>query len=628
MTTTETCAAHLDALDAHRDAFVVRLDAAIALLEGVASRPVVKRLRAHRDELAAELAAEVRTMAGVLLRGEPLDGRVVALWPLPAWLSPWLPHTETDPVDVPDVATVREWATARGLDDVAPGLLSFVGPAGAWFTGIASVPGAVDVDGQRWPAAGVWALCRVALDYSPGWAARRAARVVWGLLDERTEGRTRPVFESAVRVAAGDVALTDREVATLAGRLRDVARADVLPLFDTLPRSDLEALATVDGALTWDRGLALVLDRIGDIDGARMLLERSAERVAAGTGPALFEGGAAAIFALWTEERDEVPRWLRTLARALWTYQWAPARERAARLKAPALPLVVRRDLEGIRDGRDLRPSSHGGFDWLTPDGRPVARFVSPSVDPERIATMRGGIERLHGVTFQRVIRGLTRRAYQQAIAGINPFNRLVYPGGFEAFAVAHGIAAGRERAGLEATFATLQGYRRDASDIPSILTFWLRRASPAGCAQLRVDVGEALLPGYVSDTAGDRRLVPVLDVPFLDFADRGRHAALCDLQWDILIEQRIRCEEYAAHGGADVDVAALAAQREGLSGAWGDKARHAWTTGPDAWLRDDGRGRLSLVDPGADALIREAADYVRNARNRGIVKAAKRRKG
>lgn len=613
--------------------FNARIDAAVA-------DPCVAHLirpRERRGLVArapAELAAEVERMAGVLLRGEPLDGRVVALWPLPAWL-PQSPQRWPDvaTADLPDVSTVREWARSRGLDTVAPDLtarvLGYTGPAGAYFTGIHGVPGAVDVDGQRWPAAGVWALCRVALDYSPGWAARRAARVVWGLLDERTEERTRPVFESAVRVAAGDAALTDREVATLAGRLRDVARADVLPLFDTLPRSDLEALATVDGALTWDRGLAGVLDRIGEIDKAATILERSAERAALGTGPALFEGGAAAIFALWTGEIDGVPRWLFALAAALWTHQWAPARERAARLKAPALPLVVRRDLEGIRNGRDLRPSSHGGFDWLTPDGRPVARFVSPSVDPERIATMRGGIERLHGVTFQRIIRGLTRRAYQQAIAGINPFNRLVYPGGFEGFAVAHGIAAGRERAGLEATFATLHGYRRGSSDIPPILTFWLRKASPSGRAQLRVDVGEALLPGYVSTLpAQARRLVPVLDVPFLDFADRGRHAALCDLQWDILIEQRIRCEEYAAHGGADVDVAALAAQREGLSRAWGDKARHAWTTGPDAWLRDDGRGRLSLVDPGADALIREAADYVRNARTRGIVKADKRRKG
>ena len=233
----------------------------------------------------------------------------------------------------------------------------------------------------------------------------------------------------------------------------------------------------------------------------------------------------------------------------------------------------------------------------------------------------------MHGLTFERVIRGLTRRAYQQAVEGVNPYTRLVYPGGFEKFAAEHSVSD-RERKGLVAMFEALQNYRRDARDVAPILTYWLRKASPAGRAELRIDVGEALVPGYVSTLpAGPGRwLLPVLEVPFLDFADRARHGALCALQWSILGELRERVEDYAAYGALDVDVAALASKIDGLTGPDGDRARLAWIEGPAPWLRADARGRVALLDDGADRLLKEAAAYTGNARKGGQALAAIRR--
>ena len=256
-----------------------------------------------------------------------------------------------------------------------------------------------------------------------------------------------------------------------------------------------------------------------------------------------------------------------------------------------------------------------------------VGRFVAPSVDAPALERLRAGASRLHGLTFERVIRGLTRRAYQQAVDGVNPYTRLVYAGGFERFVAEHSVSD-YERKGLPGMFEALQNYRRDARDVPPILTFWLRKAAPGRTAELRIDVGEALIPGYVSTLpAGPGRwLLPVLDVPFLDFADRARHGALCALQWAILGELRERAEDYAAHGALDVDVAALASTIDGLSGALGDHARRAWIEGPAPWLRADARGRVALVDPGADRLLKEAARYTENARKGGQALAAIRR--
>lgn len=635
MTTTDPFVAPLDPTGA---AFLPRLDAAIALIDGVAPRPVVKRLRNQRDVIAAELAAEVRTVAGVLLRGEPLDGRVVALWPLPAWLSPWIPYSETDPVDVPDVATVREWARARGLDDVAPGLLSFVGPAGAYFTGIASVPGAVTVDGQRWPAAGVWALCRVALDYSPGWAARRAARAVWGLLDERAEERTATVFESAVRAAAGDVALTDREVFTLAGQLRTVARADVLPLFDTLPTSDLEALATVDGALTWDRGLALVLDRIGEIDGARVLLERSAERVAAGTGPALFEGGAAAIFALWTEERDGAPRWLRTLAAALWTHQWAPEREYRATKRGAALPWGVRDHLAAI--GTGAPKASDDGSAYLV-HGRAeiVARFdaAPPMLDARSRARILAGIEHLRGVTFERVFRGLGLDAFERVAKDGADYGRITsggryavtlrYEGGWEGFASKHGINS-KDRADLAAMFDALVAYRGGATDLPPIIAaYWFEGARNTPRYTLCVTLGPVLTPGYGSTfpgTGAARYLLPVLPLPDLSFVGGRMAGRLLDYQWSIL--QMFRLDPNYARGVPTWKVIDRGQAAE-LATDVSEKAVRAWMVGGE-WLREVSPGRVILSDEGAHGMIVAGVASTRGAAAGGRARAETRASG
>lgn len=506
---------------------------------------------------------------------------------------------------------------------------------------------------ERWPAAGMalaYLLLRAhRLDTSHAAAAREAFAAVRALVGGDADALPAEFVRSvrdALEAARDDDESDDLAAAALAdeGRilacaasLRAEARGIVSRIFDAEPPdTDEEARASAGRAdapiLRWDARFAEELEGIGVTGRERAAIVRSnaAERMTADTGPHLAPELAPStrdLWRLWLPSPTSPPAWLRVLARALWRDRWREPLAFERSKHSAALPLLIRRELASLRHGAEVRRGTMGGFEYVRLDGTIVGRFAAPHLDSDGFERMRAGIAKLRGLTFERVVRGLTRAVFRQAAEGVNPYTRLVYPGGFLAFAEEHGIS-GRERVDLPALFEAMQGYRRDARDIPPILTYFLTGAAPGRRAELRIDVGEALAPGYVSTLraeGADRWLLPVLPLPRLDFADRSRWSLLCDLQWEALRYFRANAADYAARGAIDVDFVALA-QAIDLDARTAEAARREWSRGPAAWLRSDRAGRLALVDAGADALLKEAATISAAARRGGEVSAARKR--
>ncbi len=466
-------------------------------------------------------------------------------------------------------------------------------------------------------------------------------------------GLAGPAHREAVTVALNEAATADppdgvaervaaspEAVSRLAAHLHGKARGVVDAVFST-GQPPARALETPLGpGMCWDVLFAGELARTGPrgeelagnvrVAAVERLVELGGEAGLAADSVALSRPDCSA-WHLWRQDDSSPgspPRWLRLLACALWADLWRPgALFESARI-APAMPQLVRRSLAAVRHGRALRDADRGGLEYRALDGSVVARFVAPALNQKQLEAMRRGVEHLRGVLFEAVIRGLVRATFAQAVEGINPYTRLVYGRGFEGLAKAYRINS-KDRAKLPSLFAAMAAYRGADRTLPPIVAaYWTTGATRGRPAELRIDVGEALAPGYASVVArradresGDPWLLPVLPLPVLAIPGaRGNdYAALCDLQWELLALFRARAEEGRDRGGwllSAADVGALV-DRAGLSsklaGAW----REPWTQGEGAWLREVGGGRLALADGAAAELLSQGGDYTTTGRSR-----------
>jgi hypothetical protein len=645
---------------------------------------------ANVDENAAELACEAAELAELVIPDAAIRGPVLlaaaadlaGCWPLPAdplWavMAVHFMRTRTGwgkpGPTLPDAA--RRYLPALALavpaydrDElggiVGEGPLAPILVGGALLVaregGRLTIPGLALGVLYRFERAELW---RSRATFAAG-EAFEAVRALGGA--ENPQAAHFAAVEHALGTAAADDDETDDTVAddaradvarrsTFAGELLAAAGKVARELFEGEPPGDeAAARATVDTphgpALRWDAAFADMLASIGT-RGHRLAEEgrkKAAERMAAARGEAF--GGQAVLpgtprpaagelWGLWFEldaAAGDPPRWLARLARALWADVWRPRVLFESAKRAPALPLLVRRSFVQLRQGAELRDGTAGGFEYRALDGTVVARFRAPALNRKQLDAMRRGVEHLRGVLFEAVIRGLVRDAFRQGAAGINPFNRLVYPHGFEGFAASHGINS-QYRAKLPELFEAMAAYRGADRTLPPLISgWWTTPATRGRPAELRTDVGEALATGYASvvkhmaDTVtGDALLLPVLPLPLLAIpgASRADFAALCDLQWELLTLFRARAEEGRDLGGwllAAADMRAVAdraALRSSLAAAW----REPWTKGDGAWLRELPDGRLALADHGATELLREAADKSTEARERAKRGKAKR---
>lgn len=473
----------------------------------------------------------------------------------------------------------------------------------------------------RFAALSAWVAVRFVLDDDPDGIGAVYGRTVRAALDA--------VAKEGDDLAAGARARDDVRD-RFARDLRRTAREIVGTFAGDPLDGDAAPTETSAGAvLAWDAAFAVELEGIGaeGLAAADETRKHAAGRWMASEAR-LLPGGAPDLWRLWQglDDRPERPRWLATLARVLWCDRWRASYALELSKHAPAMPLLLRRHLADLRHGDEVRTDGDGTH-YIAADGTIVGRFVAPALSRDQLERMRAGVAHLRGVTFERVIRGLALKAFTLAADGARLYNLAVYLGGFEAFAKEHGINS-KDRARLPEIFEAIKAYRGGDRDIPPIIAdYWVQPSKPGRPAELRVTIGEALLPMFVSSLRpsrkDDRWLLPVLPVPELAFVGGTQQWRMIDLQWDILTELRARAEEYAQHGGVYLS---RDDERRLAGGLRLDIVRLAidrWTTGDGAWLTRTAAGRLRLADEGPDALIRDAALVVETAKKGGRTRAA-----
>ncbi len=484
--------------------------------------------------------------------------------------------------------------------------------------------------------------------------AENAARA-WSLMQARLRDPAPPT--GLVRLAREREGLPPDTTAdaTLAPEFAEHLRrlAAVLGVDDhSPPTGDREVLEQRDGMLLWD---ALFCDYLAEGFGAvgaaaaEDLREEARSRWARLTTDASPEAPPAELGRAWERwlpvEADEeeaindlCPALL-SLARVL-----VVAGQASTRLPVkhnaifPAIARRTRDQLALWRHGVQTRDREDGGLDLLSRTGATVAVF--PALELTHLARLRAGVEAGQGLLLERVIRRLVRDAHGQAVKGINPFNRLVYRGGWNGFARFAGIAGGNDQAALPALFEALRHYRGSRRDLPPALDFWYCRGWGAHghseTGELRVDLGEALWPGYVGRTprGPGRQLLPTFDLPAFDFASRRIYLPLAQFQWAVLTEMRVRVHELAERGGVELDVGTVRrlADTAGVRIKTALEALRVWSDPhrADGWL-DQSDGRMTLRDPQARALLLDAADLAAaraaNAREAVARKRQRRRK-
>jgi hypothetical protein len=491
-------------------------------------------------------------------------------------------------------------------------------------------PGAVvAVPSTTEDAARAWSLVQARLrDPAPPTDLVRLAREREGLPPE-------PAAEAALAAA-------------LAAHLRRLAA--VLGADDhSPPTDDREALEQRDGMLLWD---ALFCDYLAESFGAvgaaaaEDLREEARSRwtrltTAASPEAVPIEQGRA--WERWlpvetedgTAPNDHCPALL-ALARVLVVA--GQARPRLPVKRNAIFPAIARRTRDQLamwRHGVQTRDREDGGLDLLSRTGATVAVF--PALELTHLARLRAGVEAGQGLLLERVIRRLVRDAHGQAVKGINPFNRLVYRGGWSGFAQAAGITKGTDQAALHALLEALRHYRGSRRDLPPALDYWYCRGWGAHgrseTGELRVDLGEALWPGYVGRTprGPGRHLLPTFDLPALNFTSPRLYLPLAQLQWCLLMELRERVRELADLGGVHLDTGTVhrLADKAEIRTEIALEALRVWSDldRTDSWLHRTSEDRYTLRDPQARALLLDAADLAEARADHARLAVARKRR-
>lgn len=296
----------------------------------------------------------------------------------------------------------------------------------------------------------------------------------------------------------------------------------------------------------------------------------------------------------------------------------------------PVLPTLV---LKHGETWRTHRPEiSDEGMVLRSSSGKAEATF--PGLLPEVAARLVDNPGVMAGLTARRLFRLLPRLAWEQAMRGVNPFNRLVFQG-LQDLAGQLDIQNSRQIGMLRDILLAGQEWRQEDLRLPPLWQVWMpeRMARGRAVSEIRIDVGEALCPGFVPPRSAPhdlRWLLPVLPLPDLSAMDNARQTLLEALQWSLLIELR----QSAASGevlGENLRLTVgqrhRAADRAGISrtemerALYGHNGSVPWIgtfdNPGDAWLIDWGQEWFRLSESGAQKILLSAAERAEINRSR-----------
>ena len=315
----------------------------------------------------------------------------------------------------------------------------------------------------------------------------------------------------------------------------------------------------------------------------------------------------------------------RRIAATLWRVRWRAAALEAQphllRAIAPAIPSGhYQRSLAPLEtaDAIAERPES---FAVVDRNDQPMFFPPMPTIPVEAIEGIRKIVARQEWLPtlVERLIIHLAREVWK-AFGNREIDSRLrVYEGGWRTLAEQAGISAKHEHH-LPGVVSALRAWKGSDGRQPALIAdCWLRHSSPGKKAEVRLLVGEGLVPGYALTLpkGHGRRLLPVLAMPTLEIPGVGKDRAgeMLRYRWELLTQLReIAAAEVggiAADGGINFPAKTrkLVARRAGLTEHEAEAVNRVWIgAGPGAWLDALDEERVRIADPFAAALIENAA--------------------
>ena len=315
----------------------------------------------------------------------------------------------------------------------------------------------------------------------------------------------------------------------------------------------------------------------------------------------------------------------RRIAATLWRVRWRAAALEAQphllRAIAPAIPSGhYQRSLAPLETAESITERDES---FAVVDRNEQLTFFPPmpAIPLEAIQGIRKIVERQEWLPtlVERLIIHLAREVWQ-AFGNREIDSRLrVYEGGWRTLCEQAGIPQKHEHH-LPGVVAALRAWKGSDGRQPALIAdFWVRHSSPGKKAEVRLLVGEGLVPGYaLTLPKGDgRRLLPVLAMPTLEIPGIGKDRAgdILRYRWELLTQLReIAASEVggiAEDGGIifPAKTRKLVARRAGLTELEAEAVNRVWIgAGSGAWLDALDEERVRIADPFATALIENAA--------------------
>ena len=255
--------------------------------------------------------------------------------------------------------------------------------------------------------------------------------------------------------------------------------------------------------------------------------------------------------AVWRE--GEVS-FLEVLLSTVWKDVYVPWAKHEANRKHPALSLPV---FDAMREALFAKGRRIAGIsdDRVVQVGHEVVARIRPGNGipvPADIAESTGATRT---VTAHRLVRWLIAEAYRREHDPVThrDCRKLVIAGGFRGLARLLGFsgdkAATQIRQVLE--FLRYAHVELPPGEIGRLLTWELRRPSPGRAAELRIELGDALLPAFVvglpkgpGSRRDARRLIPIPERLPPMVGHRAWHSIQALLQLDVIRDLRLRVGE------------------------------------------------------------------------------------
>lgn len=229
---------------------------------------------------------------------------------------------------------------------------------------------------------------------------------------------------------------------------------------------------------------------------------------------------------------------------------------------------------------------------------------------------------------MERLVIHITRKCWQAFHDGNVDARILVYSGGWIKLCLEAGIKSKNHADHVPGIFAAMKAWKGNDGKQPAMIAdYWVRKAAPGREAEIRINVGEGLVPGYAATqpTGDDRRLLPVLDVPSLVIPGIGSDhtGSILNYRWELLLKLREAvCSEIGGIGKQNQILLSRvartdAAMRAGLTEEQGTAIDKVWIGDQDAaWLQPCGPEHVIIKDDDATSLFRNAFEQSQGRRN------------